>query len=316
MSISAGPPRVELSWGEVYGLGNWGRAQIGRLPGGFPARLYPVPRGGIHAAQAILAHQQAEGEIEIVPYPSRATVIVDDLIDSGATREKFAKYDKPFVALVDKSSKGSPFYGKWVVFPWEAAIGETGPEDAITRLLEYIGEDVTRPGLLETPKRVIKSYSELFAGYHQDPKQFVKVFEDGGKRKCNEIVLLKNCEFVSSCEHHMLPFFGKAHIAYVPKDGKVLGLSKLARILDCFARRLQVQERLTYQVADFLYRGIEGENELDSFSEGSACVIEATHMCVCGRGVNKQHSTMVTSALNGVLWDAEPRAELFNLIRG
>lgn len=171
-------------------------------------------------------------------------------------------------------------------------------------LLFHIGENPDREGLLETPARVAKSWDELFAGYKQDPAEVMKTFEDGA---CDEMVLLKDIEFYSMCEHHMLPFFGKAHVAYIP-HGKVIGISKLARVLEIYSRRLQIQERLCQQVTQALAQHLQ--------PKGAACVIEAQHFCMVCRGVNKQNSTMVTSSLWGAFRDPEPRAELFSLIKG
>lgn len=178
-------------------------------------------------------------------------------------------------------------------------------EAAIRTILQYIREDPDREGLKETPARVVRSYGELFAGYRQDPADVFKVFEDGA---CDEMVVLKGIELTSVCEHHMLPFLGVAHIAYIPNK-KIIGISKLARLLDIYARRLQVQERLTVQVT----------SALDQYLSplGSACVIEAKHLCMVCRGVQKQHSTMITSSLTGVFRDKpEVRSEFFNLVKG
>ena len=178
-------------------------------------------------------------------------------------------------------------------------------EEAVRVLLRFLGDDPEREGLRETPARVLRSYEELFAGYSQDPAFVMKVFEDGA---CDELVLVKNVEFVSLCEHHMLPFFGVAHIGYLP-DRKILGLSKLARVLDIYARRLQVQERLTQQVTAALDEHLK--------PLGSACVIEATHSCLSCRGVRKQAARMVTSSLTGAFrTDPSARAEFLQLIRG
>mgnify|MGYP001573812030 CR=1 FL=1 len=177
-------------------------------------------------------------------------------------------------------------------------------EEAIQLILRFIGEDPQREGLRETPKRVVKSYHELFGGYHVDPASVLKVFEDGA---CDEMVVLRNCEFSSTCEHHLLPFIGRAHIAYVP-DKKVIGVSKLARILDIYSHRLQIQERLCQQVTEALDKHLQ--------PRGSACILEATHYCMVCRGVQKQHSELVTSSLTGVFREAPVRQELLSLIRG
>ncbi|GAG37441.1 unnamed protein product, partial [marine sediment metagenome] len=160
-----------------------------------------------------------------------------------------------------------------------------------------------REGLQGTPKRVANMYAELLAGMQHDPKEHVtSVFHE----RYDEIVLLRDVPFYSVCEHHIMPFIGKAHIAYLP-DGKVLGVSKLARIVDCFARRLQVQERLTNQVVDFLMDNLK--------PKGAAVVIEASHSCMTIRGIKKPGSVMVTSALRGIfIRDPRSRSEVLGLM--
>ncbi len=178
-------------------------------------------------------------------------------------------------------------------------------ERAVRDILEAVGEDPNREGLKETPYRVAKMYCELFRGIKEDPSEHTKkIFHEN----YNEIVVLRDISFSSTCEHHLMPFTGVAHIAYLP-DASIIGLSKLARILDCFAKRPQVQERLTNQVADFL---------MDSLKpKGVAVVIEATHTCMTVRGVKKAGSIMVTSALRGsFIKDQRTRAEVLSLIRG
>ena len=170
--------------------------------------------------------------------------------------------------------------------------------------LQYIGEDPDREGLKETPNRVVKSWQEIYKGYNQDPKDLFTTFEADGY---NQIVLLKDIELFSMCEHHMLPFFGVAHVAYIPGE-RVIGISKLARLVDIFARRLQIQERIGQQVTETLMQYLE--------PKGAACIIEATHMCMRMRGVAKQHSTMVTSSMEGAFLSNYPaRQELMQLIK-
>jgi GTP cyclohydrolase I len=176
-------------------------------------------------------------------------------------------------------------------------------EKAVAEILAAVGEDPSREGLKQTPARVAKMYSELLAGMHKDPKEHLRsVFNES----YDEIVLLRDIPFYSICEHHLMPFMGSAHVAYLPK-GKVLGVSKLARIVDDFARRLQTQERLTYQIADFI---------MDSLKpQGAAVVIEASHSCMTIRGIKKPGSVMVTSALRGIFRkDPKSRSELLSLI--
>jgi GTP cyclohydrolase I len=180
---------------------------------------------------------------------------------------------------------------------------ETDAEDVVRRQLELIGEDPNREGLKETPTRVVRSWSELFAGYSMRPEDvLVKDFERDGY---DEMILCRNVQFFSTCEHHLQPFFGKAHVGYVP-DERVIGISKLARLVEVFARRLQIQERLTEQIADALEKHLS--------PKGVAVVIEAQHFCMICRGIQKQTSSMVTSSLKGVFRNAEPRAEFFQLV--
>ena len=191
-----------------------------------------------------------------------------------------------------------------MAFPWERMGKREGPEDNIRRLLQYIGEDVEREGLQETPSRVVKSFEEIYAGYNQNPEDVIKTFAEGA---CDEMVIAKDIEFFSNCEHHMLPFFGRAHIAYIPNK-RVIGVSKMARLLDIFARRLQIQERLTQQVTDAM------DEHLNPL--GSACVLVASHQCMTCRGVEKQHSKMITSSLTGVFRKKpEVRQEFMQFIK-
>jgi len=177
-------------------------------------------------------------------------------------------------------------------------------EKAVRTLLAEIGEDPSREGLARTPERVRRMYDELTAGYHVDPDGLMN-------GACftvdyDEMVVVRDIEFFSLCEHHLLPFIGKAHVGYLPR-GRVIGLSKIPRIVDMYAQRLQVQERLTVQVADFLMEQLE--------PKGVACVIEATHLCTMMRGVRKQEATMVTSSMTGTFRrDARTRAEFMGLI--
>jgi len=171
-------------------------------------------------------------------------------------------------------------------------------------ILNLVGEDKTREGLLKTPERATKAMKFLTEGYEKDAKQILQsaMFEED----YNEMVIVKDIELYSLCEHHLLPFFGKAHIAYIP-NGYIVGLSKLPRIVDVFSRRLQVQERLTKQILDCI------NNTLNP--KGVAVVIEASHMCMMMRGVQKQNSTTTTSGFRGGFKDTETRNEFLNLIK-
>ena len=166
---------------------------------------------------------------------------------------------------------------------------------AVQEILLAVGEDIEREGLKKTPDRVARMYAELLAGMHEDAK---KNLNSTFTEKYDEIVLLRDIPFYSICEHHLMPFIGSAHVAYLP-TGAVLGISKLARIVDCFARRLQTQERLTFQIADFLMDSLK--------SQGVAVILEASHSCMTIRGIKKPGSVMVTSALRG-LFRKDPRS--------
>lgn len=170
-------------------------------------------------------------------------------------------------------------------------------------IIEDLGEDTNRDGLLKTPERASKAMQFLTQGYHQDAAEILKsaMF----KESYNEMVIVKDIELYSLCEHHILPFFGKAHIAYIP-NGHIVGLSKIPRIVDVFARRLQVQERLTEQILDCINNTLQ--------PEGVAVVIEASHMCMMMRGVQKQNSTTTTSGFRGAFKNMETRTEFLKLI--
>ena len=174
---------------------------------------------------------------------------------------------------------------------------------AAHEILIAVGEDTDREGLKRTPERVAKMYVELLAGMREDPKTHLRgVFTEN----CDEIVLLRDIPFYSICEHHLMPFIGSAHVAYLP-SGMILGVSKLARIVDCFARRLQTQERLAYQIADFIMHNLK--------PQGVAVVLEASHSCMTIRGIKKPGSVMVTSAIRGIFKkDPRSRSEVLSLM--
>ncbi|AEE96356.1 GTP cyclohydrolase I FolE [Mahella australiensis] len=179
-------------------------------------------------------------------------------------------------------------------------------EQAMRMMIEAIGEDPEREGLKDTPKRVARMYAELFSGIEENPRKYLEVWFNEDHE---EMVLVKDIPFYSMCEHHFLPFVGKAHVAYIPTKGKVTGLSKLARVVESVARRPQLQERLTSQIADILMECLD--------PQGVVVVIEAEHMCMSMRGVKKPGTTTVTSAVRGIFRrDAKSRAEAFALIKG
>ena len=182
-------------------------------------------------------------------------------------------------------------------------IDEARIEKAVREIISAVGEDLNRDGLKETPVRVARMYSELLAGMRENPYTHLSsVFNEN----YDEIVLLRDIPFYSICEHHLMPFIGSAHVAYLPA-GRILGVSKLARIVDCFARRLQTQERLTYQIADFLMSNLK--------PLGVTVVLEASHSCMTIRGIKKPGSMMVTSALRGIFKkDPRSRSEVLSLM--
>jgi len=251
-------------------------------------KIYGVPRGG-QFISGISGYA--------VDTPEQANVIVDDLYDSGTTYKKWkAKYpDKDFYFLFDKRKK--KYKGRWLEFPWEQS-GDIEVEENVIRLLEYFGQDANREGLKETPKRYVKFFKEFLNPPEWKPTTFSAEGYD-------QMIVQTNIPFHSLCEHHIAPFFGNGHIAYIPNK-KIIGLSKLARTLETFSRRLQNQERITNQVVDFLMKELE--------PKGVGCVIKAKHMCMEMRGVKKHDTYTTTSALRGVFENKQVKDEFFKLI--
>lgn len=264
-------------------------------------KIYGIPRGGVPVAYLVAGSWAGSSNyFTVVDNPEEADVFVDDLIDSGKTQVKWCQ--KPFFVLFDKR-QNDRLRNQWVVFPWEGTI-EGSFEDNITRLLQFIGEDPAREGLKETPARVTKAWQQWCSGYGVKPGEVLKTFEDGAKGY-DEMVLVKDIPFYSHCEHHLAPFFGTVTVAYIP-DGKIVGLSKINRLVEIFARRLQVQERMTAQIADAL------EEHLKPLGVG--VLVRARHLCTESRGVKQQGHSTVTSKLVGVLKDVpEARAEFLSL---
>lgn len=250
-------------------------------------KVYGVPRGGCVIASLIGTP---------VDDPKDATIIVDDLLDSGNTRLKYkALYpDKPFYSLFVKEND------KWHQFPWEES-PETDVEENVVRLLQYIHESPDREGLKETPKRFLKMLQQVTT----PPLFKFTTFENDAKT--DEMVIIKDIPFYSMCEHHMVPFFGTAYIAYLPTD-KIVGISKIPRTLEHFSRRLQNQERITQQVAEYL------RDKLNP--KGVAVVLKARHLCMEMRGVQKTGAETVTSAMLGAFkTEMNCRQEFLNLIK-
>jgi GTP cyclohydrolase IA len=281
--------------------------------------IYGIPQGGIALAMELgrLLGKRVIDTKELPGWDKECVLVVDDVVDSGATINRFKDYVTAVIHLKVCDQKHFDFLptfychqttDDWIVYWWEST-KEKSIQDNITRILQFIGEDPTRSGLLETPDRVIRSWGEIFAGYQQDPADVFKVFDEDGY---NELVWMKNIEFYSQCEHHMLSFSGQAHVAYIANNEKVIGASKLARLVDIFARRLTTQERIAKSVTEALMTHLQ--------PVGAACIIEGAHLCMRCRGVGKQNSIMGTSCLRGrFLEDSDAgraaRAELMGLIK-
>ncbi len=178
-------------------------------------------------------------------------------------------------------------------------------EKAVKVILKAIGEDAHRVGLKDTPRRVAQMYEEIFTGVNQDPKKELKTYKTKNE---DEMIIIKDIPFYSVCEHHLLPFFGRAHVVYIPKENKITGFSNLVRVIDLMAKRPLLQERLTHEIADFLMINLK--------PMGVLVVIEAEHLCLSMIGVKKPGTLTVTSAIRGVMRSAATRAEAFSLIKG
>lgn len=266
-------------------------------------RIYGVPRGGIPVAHMLAAHNS---DWQVVYRPTEANLIVDDICDSGATRARYASTGLPFLALFNKQDDPR-WKDQWLVMPWEQEEDEDkSAHDIVTRLFQYIGEDPKRGGLRETPGRFLAAWKEWASGYDMKAGEVLKTFEDGAAGY-DEMVIVHNVPVISKCEHHLADIIGIAHVGYIP-DGKIVGLSKLARLVEMFARRLQVQERMTVQIADAIVEHLA--------PKGVGVVIRAAHGCMSTRGVKVHGSVTTTSAMRGALFDrAEARKEFFDLCK-
>ena len=273
--------KTNVTWQQIYHRLNEATKDLPK-----DTKYYGVPRGG-----QIVAGMTGNAVDTI----EEADVVIDDLIDSGATLERYKESGKPFVALIDKRIE---LQGEWLIFPWENEEGNI--EDNVRRLLQYFGEDANREGLQETPKRFVKFFKEFLS----PPKWNCTTFEGEGY---DEMIVQTNIPFHSLCEHHIAPFFGTGTIAYIPNK-RIVGLSKLARTLETYSRRLQNQERITMQVADFLWKELE--------PKGVAVQITAKHMCMEMRGVKKHDTHTTTTKLLGAFKDdPSARAEFLNAIK-
>jgi len=258
-------------------------------------KVWGVPRGGTIIAGLL---QRYPGIIA-VDSPEIADYIIDDIIDSGATEGKYSSLNKPFIALIDKRQWTDK---KWVEFPWEEA-GEIDIEDNIRRLIEFLGEDPGRGGLKDTPRRVVSAYKEMTQGYKVNIDEILTVTFDSN---CDEMIVVKDIPFVSLCEHHMMPFWGSCSVGYIPADGRVVGLSKIPRLINALSQRLQIQERLTEQIAKQIQTTL--------CPIGVGVLVRAHHSCMWFRGV-KSGGEMKTAYLTGAIKeDSKARAEFLNYV--
>ncbi len=290
--------------------------------------VWGVPNGGTYVASQL--HRMGW---RLWDHPRPGCLIVDDLIDGGETlRSVKAWTDKSvgecgFAAVYRKDRESTQAMeawsfaacekgrDEWLAFPWEArpwrkGLPGLGPVDAVQRLIEWTGDDPTREGVLDTPARVCKALREMTAGYGMDPAAILaRTFDSADEtgQHWNEMVVLAGIRFTSLCEHHMLPFSGTAAVGYVPaRDGRIVGISKLARLVECFARRLQVQERLATQVVEAVRQHLK--------PQGAGVLLKATHGCMTCRGVMQPEAVMATSALRGIILEEEAaRAEFLRL---
>jgi len=264
-----------ISWNEILDIvSDWDRTK----------KYFGVPRGGQYIAAML----------NPVDTPEEADIIVDDLIDSGKTRDKYQKMypNKPFMALYDKTI----FNEGWLQFPWEIE-GEKEIEDNVRRILQYF-DNPNREGLKDTPRRYIKFLKEFL---HKPDFKFTTFDSEG----MDQMIVQTNIPFYSLCEHHTAPFFGVAHVAYIPNN-KIVGLSKLARCVDLYANRFQNQERITSQIAERLMKELE--------PKGVAVSLKAQHLCMCMRGVKKHDTWTITNKLVGVFKEGMARNEFLKLI--
>ena len=299
----------QLSWEQVHVSCKFLAAKIyqkNKERGyGIPIRLWGIPSGGAIVASLICAY--AHEQIVQVENPEDATAIVDDIYDSGETLQPWISV-LPCYVLVNKGpecpavlvpASYTDSKEEFVQLPWENSV-QRG-ERLVTRMLQMIGEDPSREGLIETPARVVRSWNELYGGYKVDPVKLLKTFE----APSDEMVVVRNILFASACEHHLLPFHGSVDVGYLPNK-RIVGLSKIPRLVDAFAKRLQVQERMTSEIANTLNHALQ--------PHGVGVVVRGYHLCSSIRGVGKPGTEMVTQSLLGLFRD-EPdvRSEFLQL---
>lgn len=273
--------------------------------------IHGVPRGGTLLAM----YMESISDLTLATKPCGSCVIVDDLIDSGHTMKKYKKYptmggykNYSFYALFDKRKMKEK---KWIEFWYEDT--KKDAEDLIVRQLEYIGEDPTREGLIDTPKRVINMWREIFRGYDKRLAPEVRVFNNGADGVVYDQMINDTGNFYSWCEHHMVNFSGNYFFAYVPhKNGKLIGLSKVARVVDYFSAKLQIQERLTHEVVDYIWNGLCENTKHKPL--GIALVMEGEHLCKTMRGVKKKGTMRTTKLIGNFKKDPATRNEFIGWV--
>lgn len=289
--------------------------------------VFGIPSGGILPAYVIAEELKLEliSEEQINDLPIGLILVVDDLEDSGKTIKNYDAFNTAVLYLKKNPAKRLCDYylkqvpNEWLYLPHDKS--ETGIEEHITRIFEYIGEDPNRKGLLDTPKRVVKMYGEIFRGYDKKQKPNITVFDNGSDGIVYDQMITDTGNYYSHCEHHMIPFFGQYWFAYIPNPkGMILGLSKVARVVDYHSAKMQIQERLVQDIVNDLWNSLVVEfNGYETIKDrsplGMALVMKGEHLCKSMRGVKKK-GTMTTSDLRGVFKEKiEARQEFFNLIK-
>ena len=277
-----------------------------------------VARGGIIPAYFVA--ERIGCQIKVVDsfsvgclkdFAGKIVVLVDEIYDTGATSKFFDEEAAKWKVrlhqhfIIDKRKVISSSRKKWFVFPWETSTDESGGrKQAVVAILRSIGEDPRREGLTETPERVARMWDELSCGYKQDANKILAA--TFSPNNYDEMILLNDIRFFSLCEHHLLPFWGRVHFAYIPGD-RIVGLSKIARLVEMFSRRVQIQERMTMQIGQVFEESIK--------PKGVGVIVEAIHFCMMMRGVEKENATMKTSYLGGIFRESDStRAEFFKLV--
>jgi len=257
--------------------------------------IYGVPRGGC----CLATYLSQKLKIPLVSDIKNRNdiLVVDDIIDSGKTRKRFEGKDFAVIHCKADPNRLNSIRGRtyfvhkidssvWVDYFWEQGTISTA-EEIITRQIELIGDNPNRKGLIDTPRRVAKAWKEMFSGYSINPSTLFTSFD---AERYDQIVVVKDIDFFSTCEHHLLPFLGRAHVAYIPNK-QIIGASKIPRLVEAFSRRLQIQERLGDQIVESLMRNLK--------PKGAACILEAHHLCMMLRGIKKK-PVMITSSMKGI----------------